>query len=418
MMNLAAVTDNRLEQRAMAGVMDGVRVLEVAAWVFVPAAGAVLADLGADVIKVEDPRTGDPYRGLVTQGIATVHHGVNYSVEQANRGKRSIGLDLKSDEGRALLYRLAATADVFLTSFRPAALARLGLDVAALREHNPSMVYVRGHGSGVRGPQANRPGYDATAFWARGGMAHTLTPPDAERPITQRPAFGDRTGAMNLAFGIAAALFRRERTGEPSVVDVSLLSSAAWVLATDVLNATVPGAASSTERPRPRNPLVNAFETSDGRWLSLVFLQPDRYWVELCEHLGRPELAADPRFVDSEARASHTDECRAALADVFEGRPYHEWCERLSGLDAPWAPVQSVRELLDDEQFRANGYLQAVEAGDGATFPLVSAPVQFDGAPAALRRAPEPGEHTEAVLRELGIGWEEIAAYKQRGVIT
>ena len=418
MMNLAAVADNRLEQGTVAGVMDGVRVLEVAAWVFVPAAGAVLADLGADVIKVEDPRTGDPYRGLVTQGIATVHQGVNYSVEQANRGKRSIGLDLKSDEGRALAYRLAATADVFLTGFRPAALARLGLDVADVRRHSPEIVYVRGHGTGVRGPQANRPGYDATAFWARGAMAHTLTPPEASRPITQRPAFGDRTGAMNLAFGIAAALFRRERTGEPSVVDVSLLSSAAWVLATDVLNATVPGAAESVDRPRPRNPLVNAFETADGRWLSLVFLQPDRYWVELCAHLGRSDLSADPRFVDAEARAAHAEECRSALAEVFASLPYEQWCERLNALDAPWAPVQSVRELLADEQFRANGYLQHVDASNGTTFPLVSAPVQFDGAPAPLRRAPEPGEHTEEILRELGVGWEEIGAYKQRGVIT
>src|SRR5579871_2549992 len=397
--------------------MGGIRVLEVAGWVFVPAAGAVLADLGADVIKVEEPGVGDPYRGLVTQGIATVHQGVNYSVQQANRGKRSVGIDIKHPEGLALVHRLAGDADVFLTNFRPQALERLHLGVADLRARNPSIIYVRGHGAGVRGAQSNRPGYDATAFWARGAMAHTLTPPGADQPVGQRPAFGDRTGAMNLAFGIAAALLQRERTGQPSVVDVSLLGTAAWVLATDVLNATVPDDAPAAGRTRPRNPLVNPFRTSDGRWLSFVFLQPDRHWVDLCRVIGRPELASDPRFATAKDREAHSDECRAAIASAFAERAYADWCASLADFDAPWAPMQSTSELLHDPQFVANGYLQEVGTGDGSSFSLVGAPVQFDEQPAPLSRAPEPGEHTEEVLLGLGLDWDEIAALKAIGAV-
>lgn len=399
-------------------VMDGVRVLEVAEWVFVPAAGAVLADLGADVVKIEHPRTGDPYRGLVTQGIATVRGAINYSVQQANRGKRSVGLDIKDPAGRELLDQLIDSSDVFLTNFRPATLERLGLDAISVRARNPSIVYARGHGTGVRGPQANRPGYDATAFWARGGMAKSLTPPGAEQPITQRPAFGDRTGAMNLAFGIAAALFHRERTGTGSVVDVSLLSTAAWVLASDVLTATVAQPDGQPASPRrPTNPLVNAFRTADGRWLSLVFLQPDRYWEALCDRLGHPEWTGDPRFADAAARADHREECVALLAGAFGSRTFAEWRDRFSDFEAPWAPVQGVDELLEDPQFRANGYLQEVEGPDGSPFSLVGAPVQFDEHPAPLRRAPEHGEHTEAVLLELGLDWDQIQAYKDSGIL-
>src|SRR6478672_8798374 len=201
------------------GAFTGVRVVELAQWVFVPVAGALLADWGADVVRIERPE-GDPYRGLMTQGIGTDSGGVNLSIALANRGKRSIALDLRHEEGRAILHELLATADVFLTNFRPGALGRLGLDAEALTERYPSLVYARGHGYGVRGPDADRPGYDSSAFWARGGVGHVLTPPERDHPISPRGAFGDRNGGMALAFGVAAALVRRASTGEGSVVDV------------------------------------------------------------------------------------------------------------------------------------------------------------------------------------------------------
>src|SRR5262245_17772071 len=218
------------------GPFAGVRVVELAQWVFVPVAGALLADWGADVIRVDRPE-GDPYRGLATQGIGTDSGGVNLSVALANRGKRSVALDLRTERGRAVLHRLLDRADVLLTSFRPDALERLGLGADAIASRYPRLVFARGHGYGMRGPDANLPGYDASAFWARGGMGHVLTPPEREHPISQRGALGDRNGGMALAFGIAAALLGREHTGRGSVVDVSLLATAMWTLSSDVLAA-------------------------------------------------------------------------------------------------------------------------------------------------------------------------------------
>ena len=215
---------------------DGVRVIELAQWVFVPVAGALLADWGADVVHIE-PTEGDPYRGLATQGIGTDRGGVNLSLALANRGKRSIALNIQSEAGRAVLHRLLESADVFLTNMRPKALRRLGLDAETLTERYPSLVCAMGSGYGARGPDADRPGYDATAFWARGGMAHMLSPPEREYPIGQRGALGDRNAALALAFGVAGALLKRSRTGRGSVVDVSLLATAIWTLSSDVLAA-------------------------------------------------------------------------------------------------------------------------------------------------------------------------------------
>jgi crotonobetainyl-CoA:carnitine CoA-transferase CaiB-like acyl-CoA transferase len=395
---------------------SGLRVVELAQWVFVPVAGALLADWGADVIRVER-LDGDPYRGLATQGIGTDGGGVNLSVALANRGKRSVVLDLRTGPGRAALARLLETADVFLTNFRPGALRRLELDSATLTARYPRLVYARGHGFGARGPDADLPGYDSSAFWARGGMGHVLTPPDRDTPIGQRGAMGDRNGAMALAFGIAAALLRRERTGQGSVVDVSLLATAMWTLSSDVLAALQGGQprAMSSREGAP-NPLVAAFRTSDARHIQLVFLQGDRYWGDLCELLGRPDLAADPRFADMTARRANRVECAAELDAEFGRRTFAECKELLSRMDAPWAPVQAVEELLDDPQVVANGYIGTVRE-DGLEYRLPAVPVQIDERPPPLRRAPEHGEHTETVLLELGYSWEEISALKDEGVL-
>jgi crotonobetainyl-CoA:carnitine CoA-transferase CaiB-like acyl-CoA transferase len=394
----------------------GIRVVELAQWVFVPVAGALLADWGADVVRI-DKLEGDPYRGLATQGIGTDSGGINLSVALANRGKRSVALDVRTDGGQEVLHKLLDTADVLLTSLRPAALERLGLGSDQVRERWPRLVYARGHGYGVRGPDADLPGYDASAYWARGGVGHVLTPPERDYPISQRGAFGDRNGGMALAFGIAAALLRRGQTGEGSVVDVSLLATAMWTLSSDLLSALQGAAPRAPEGRVLVNPLVSSYRTKDGRHIQLVFLESDRYWPEFCALVGRDDLATDPRFADLAARGANAAACAAELDEVFAARTFGEWKELLDGIDAPWAPVQAVEELLDDPQVVANDYVGEVELEDGGGYRLPRVPVQFDEQPPALRRAPEHGEHTEEVLLELGYSWQDIAALEAASVI-
>jgi len=396
---------------------EGVRVVELAQWVFVPVASALLADWGADVVRIERLE-GDPYRGLATQGIGTDRGGVNLSMALANRGKRSIALDLQHAEGRAALHKLLESADVFLTSLRPGALGRLGLDSDALRERYPKLIYARGHGFGVRGPDANQPGYDSSAFWARGGLAHILTPPDRGYPISQRGAMGDRSGATALAFGIAAALLKRSRTGTGSVVDVSLLATAMWTLSSDVLAAANGGEARPASGRGPAvNPLIGNYRTKDDRHIALMFLQPDRFWADFCRLIGRDELIDDPRFADMSARRKNSAACVAELDAVFVEQTLAEWKELLAGIDAPWAPVQSVQELLEDSQVIANGYIGEVTLEDGTTYRLPAVPLQLDEQPPPMRRAPEHGEHTEVLLLELGYDWDQVAALKDSGTI-
>jgi len=397
---------------------EGVRVVELAQWVFVPVAGALLADWGAEVVHVE-PIEGDPYRGLITQGIGAERGGVNLSLALANRGKRSVALDIRHDEGNAVLHKMIESADVFLTSVRPGALQRAGLGAEELTSRYPGLVYARGHGYGARGPDADQAGYDATAFWARGGMAHMLTPPEREYPIGQRGAMGDRNGALALAFGIAAALLKRTKTGAGSVVDVSLLSTAMWTLSSDLLAALGGDEPKASSGRGPLvNPLVGSYRTKDGRHISLVFLQPDRYWPDFCRVIGRPELADDARFADMASRRENAEACVAELDREFATRTFEEWKTVLARLDAPWAPVQSVAELLDDPQVVANGYIGDVVVDGETAYRLPAVPVQLDGRPPPLRRAPEHGEDTEALLLEAGYGWEQITALKEAGVIV
>jgi crotonobetainyl-CoA:carnitine CoA-transferase CaiB-like acyl-CoA transferase len=403
----------------MNNVMSGVRVLEVAQFWFVPSAGAVLADWGADVLKIEHPERGDAQRGLASSGVSVAAGNVDFLVQQPNRGKRSIGLDIAHPAGRELLYRIAQTCDVFLTNFLPDARRRLRIDVEHIRARNPKIIYARGHAYGSRGPEAERGGYDATAFWTRGGVAATLTPARDAEPPFQRAAFGDGIGGMTLAGGIAAALFHRERTGEAQVVDVSLLGTAMWVMSPDIVASKLLGVPQLPIGPRASrpNPVVNNYRTGDGRWLILVHLQADRYWPDLCRRIGRTDLATDPRFANMPARAKNAAACTAELDTVFATRTLEEWRRAFDDMEGPWAVMQTPRELHEDPQAVANGYLNEVDGGVRGRFALVANPVQFDEAQPSLRRGPEMGEHTDEVLGEIGITPDELMSHKVEGVI-
>ena len=402
----------------MSAPLEGIRVLEVAMYGFVPSAGAVLREWGADVIKVEHAVTGDPQRGLRQTGLLRVEGDPNPNIEHANRGKRSIGLDIGLPEGREILLELAKRSDVFLTSFLPGHRKRFGIDVDDIRAVNPQIIYARGSALGPRGAEAGKGGYDMTAFWCRAGTAATITPPGTPGMVgPPGPAYGDTISGTNLAGGIAAALLKRERTGEPSVVDVSLLGSGLWSLGHTValtnhlgqrMEAFPPGVHGS-----PINPLVGLYPTADDRYISFVMMQTTKFWADVCRHMDLEEYIDDPRFATAEAIAENTELATEILKEAMSKRTLAEWTERFQTLAGPWAPVQDTLQAAQDPQIRANEYI--VQAGE---LELVANPVQFDVKAPETGPAPGFAEQTDEILLELGLDWDRIIELKTAGAVT
>ena len=408
----------------MERVLEGIKVLEVSAWAFVPSAGAVLADWGADVVKVEPP-TGDPLRGLVNAGIGA-DGGPSFPWEAWNRGKRSIALDLKHPDARAIVLKAAAEADVFLTSYLPATRRKLGLDIDDIRAVNPSIVYGCGTGQGSLGEESEKGGYDAISFWARGGVGSIVTPPGAERPIGQPGgAFGDSLSGMALAGGIAAALVRKARTGEGAVVDVALLGTAMWCLQMPIVGAAVmmsratgDSADKGMANPVIFNPLVNNYRTSDGRWISLCMLQRDLYWEGFLVALGRQDLLSDERFGTPDSLNAHVADAVAEIQQTLGALTVDEARAVLGSQPGQWDVMQNVLELPRDPQAIANGFVQSVAYDGDVNLPLVASPAQFDRIPPQLGRAPEFGADTDDVMSELGFDADEVMEARISGAVV
>jgi crotonobetainyl-CoA:carnitine CoA-transferase CaiB-like acyl-CoA transferase len=400
----------------MAGPLEGTRVVELGVWVAGPSAGGILADWGAEVIKIEPP-DGDPFRGLYLTASG-VERPANPPFELDNRGKRSVVLDLRTAEARGIAHRLLERADVFVTNVRPAALARLALDWDTLQALNPRLVYARVTGYGETGPDADRPSYDVGAFWSRAGIAASLTPPGTVPPI-QRGAMGDHTAGMTLAGGVSAALLARERTGRGQLVTTSLLRVGLFVLGWDTNAALRLGiAATPMQRDDHPNPVICPFRGRDGRWFWLLGLQGDRHWPDLLRAVGKPEWSSDPRFATMRARREHCGELVALLDAIFATAPAAEWHRRLDAAGMWWAPVQTTTEAIEDPQVRASGAIVDVPQADGTSAPGVASPIDFsDTRWSPSGPAPECGQHTEEVLLELGFDWDAIGGLKERGAI-
>jgi crotonobetainyl-CoA:carnitine CoA-transferase CaiB-like acyl-CoA transferase len=395
-------------------MLQGLKVVELATYIAAPGAGAILADWGADVIKVEPP-AGDPIRNFF-DGMAP-DLTTNPVFETDNRGKRGIVLDVTKPEGREALLRLVREADVFLTNTRPAALKRARLDYDSLAAENPRLIYARITGFGATGPDADKPGFDIAAFWARSGVA-ALTAPKGQEPFPIRTGMGDHTASLALVGVILAGVVERASTGRGRLVETSLLRAGAYAIASDISIQLRLGRVAST-RPRREsiNPISNFFRTSDGRWLCLVPRHGSGDWTKLVTALGRPDIAADERFATSSSRRKNAAALVDALDAAFATLTFDQAAAQLDALDMVWSPVQTPAELVADPQAEAGGCFTDMPDGKGGALRIPAAPGRFsEQDPRPRSGAPALGEHTEAVLSEAGYTAQDIETLKAMGV--
>lgn len=394
-------------------LLQGLKVVDFTAYIAGPGAACILADWGADVIKVERPE-GDAMRHIF--GDLKTDLGANPTFDLDNRGKRGIVLDISKPEGREALARLAAQADVFLTNVRPASLKRAGLDDETLRKVNPRLVYAVITGYGLEGPDAHKPGFDVTAFWARAGVAN-MTAPKGMDPFLLRSGVGDHTTSLATVSAILAALYERERTGQGRLVQTSLLATGIYVMGSDLAVQLKFGRlASARTRDNPINAIANLYKSADGRWFVHNPRGASGGWEAFCQAAGRPDLVTDERFASGKARRENARALTAELDAAFGALPFEEIARRLDAAGLVWAPVQTPADVAADPQAAAAGAFVEVEDGQGGTFRSVASPARFPGADAERRPAsPKLGEHTRQVLAELGYAEAEIEAMLAAG---
>jgi len=405
----------------MAAPLSGIRVLEVANMIAAPSAAALLADLGADVVKVEPP-TGDILRGAhrpIDPAAGPGPHPDGYFAVD-NRGKRSVVVDLGQPAGVEVVHRLAAGADVLITNLTEDRLARYRLLPEDLEATCPTLVHASLGGYGRTGPMAGKPGYDWTAFFARGGVSSVLGEPDGPPPAF-RPGQGDHTTALALLAAVLTALRERDRTGRFQRIEVALFQVAAWTLASDLSMTLIDDAQpAKPARADWPNPLTCRYRCADGRWVALCMPGPRDYWDGFCVAIDRTEWIFDERYAEVTTRLGYSAELVAAIDAVIVTRPLHEWGARFDEAGVIWAPVQLLPEVVADPQAAALGMFVPIEDPvTGTTFRTVAAPFHIAGADIAVRGpAPELGSHGSEVLAEAGFAPAEIEALERDGIIT
>ena len=396
----------------MPSALEGIRVLDISHWQQGPYASAMLADLGADVIKIEAPRSPDPGRRFLFRGA----QAVSPYFETHNRGKRSLVIDLKHPRGKEVFLRLVRQSDVVLHNLRGGAMERLGLDYEALRQVNPAIIYVHVSAYGQEGPDTNLGSFDMLAQ-ARGGIMSVNGEPD-DPPLPVPVPIADQVGAIVAAFGTMAALFHRQRTGEGQYVNASLLGSQvalqSFNISTYFLTRRLP-------RRQPRGafgPTWTTYRCGDGKYVALGMLE-DRWWPGVCQALEQPELEADPRYATALDRGRNARELIAHMDGIFLLRPAREWVQRFRELDLLIELVQDYGDIADDPQVAANGYVLEMEwPGHDQPFHMVNCPIRFGKTPAHIRSmAPAFGQHTEEILLDLGLSQEEVRGLEEEGVV-
>jgi len=402
--------------------LDGMKVVELGYWVLGPTCARVLGELGADVIKVENPDGGDPGRGVAPPKSVNEANleGNNPMWQWWNLGKRDIVIDLGQDNGRKIIYKLLETADIFVTNLRPTIVDRFLLDYESVNGINPRIIYAQATGFGFKGSHRDRRAFDETAFWTRSGIMSILGEPDVP-PVPLRGAMGDLTTSIFLVSAILSAIIARDRFGFGQKVDISLMSSGMWVAGGDVQRYLTWGEDYNYHKfPRKNmtNPLRNAYQTKDGKWLFFMMLQTDRFWSDLCQALEREDLDKDPRFDSHAKRIDNSELIISILDEVLATRTMAEWAERFDRYGLIWEPETTVPEVLNDPQVSENGLVTELEHPSGRRVKLLDVPFQLSQTPARARAlAPELGQHTEEVLLELGYDWSEIAKLKEEKVI-
>ena len=389
-------------------MLEGLKVVELATYIAAPAAGGIMADWGADVIKIESA-AGDPMRRFLA-GLADSGQ-CDPTFENDNRGKRAIVLDIGKPDGREAALRLIREADIFLTNVRPAALKRAGLDWDRLSVENPRLIYCSVTGYGLQGPDTDKPGFDIASFWARTGMA-SLTAPKGAEPFPIRTGMGDHTCALATLSAILAAVIDRARTGKGRLVESSLLRAGAYAISSDMaIQLRLGRVASTRARAHVVNPLANFFQASDGRWLCILPRDGGSDWAAIAAAAGRASMATDPRFASARERRANSAELVAMLDQAFAEMTLDEAGERLDGADVVWAPVQTPAQLIADPQAEAAGCFVDIPGQAGEPSRAPAGPVRFPGADDGPKGpAPMLGQHTRTVLQEVGYSAAEVDA--------